>query len=374
MNPRKAPDFWLFCATVILLAVGVFMVFDASYAVAGQVKYTGRDSFYYMKRQVVFILIGLAGMFLAMRIRYWKLRSFATIGLLLSIIGLGLVFVPGIGVTANGAARWIRCGGLLTIQPSEIAKLGLVLYLAAQLSSKRERVRDWWSGMVPALVPLVVMGALIMKEPDMGTTVVLAGTTLVMLYMAGAKSRHLTAVVLAGVILGSVLIFMAGYRRERVLSFIDPFGDYYGSGYQVCQSLIALGSGGLRGVGLCEGSQKLFYLPAEHTDFILSVLGEETGLIGTSLIAMLFLLFAARGLSVARGTRDDFGRLLAGGLSVLIGGQALLNMCVVTSSVPATGVPLPFISYGGSALVVGLVCVGILLSVSRRDGYVRGCR
>ena len=260
------------------------------------------------------------------------------------------------------------------MQPSEFAKLGLVIYLAALLASREQRIREWWHGPVPALIPLLLIAVLVMLEPDMGTTVVLAATTLVMIYMAGARKRHLAVVMAVGLAIGTALIATSGYRRERVLSFVDPFEDYYGSGYQVSQSLIALGSGGIYGVGLCEGREKLFYLPAEHTDFIFSVLGEETGLVGTSALTLLFLLFAARGFSVACRTKEGFGRLLAAGLTALICGQALLNICVVTSSVPATGVPLPFVSYGGSSLVLSLLCVGILLSVSKDPSYSKGYR
>ena len=369
MNTKKSPDMWLFSLTIALLVIGVFMVFDASYGRAGQVKYTGGDSFYFLKRQAAYALAGIVMMFLAMHVRYWKLRRLGLILLLLSIVALALVFVPGFGILVNGARRWIRIGPI-TIQPSEFAKLGLIVYLAALLSAKRRDIRDWKRGLLPALAPLAPIGMLTMAQPDMGTTIVLTATALAVIYMAGARKRHLTLVLLIGFVLGSALIFTSPYRRERILSFVDPFEDYHGGGYQVCQSLIALGSGGIFGVGVCESREKLFYLPAEHTDFILAVLGEEMGLIGTSSMVVLFLLFGARGFTVAYRTRQDFGRLLAGGISALICGQALLNMYVVTSSVPATGVPLPFISYGGSSLAMNLLCVGILLGVSKYPGPI----
>jgi cell division protein FtsW len=368
---KKSPDVWLFTAAVILWAVGIFMVFDASYARAGQGHYTGGDSYYYVKRQVLFSVVGFVMMFAAMRVRYWKLRPFGFTLMLLSIIGLGLVFVPGLGKIANGASRWIHFAGI-TIQPSEFAKIGLVLYLASLLSGKRQEIRDWKKGLPAVLIPLGLMGGLVMKQPDMGTTIVLTATTLVMVFMAGGRLRHLAVMVLVGAVLGTALIATSAYRRERILSFMDPFEDYHGGGYQVCQSLIGLGSGGLLGVGLCEGKEKLFYLPAEHTDFIMAVLGEETGFVGAAFVAFLFLFLGARGLSVAYNTKDDFGRLLAGGISVLIAGQALMNMYVVTSSVPATGVPLPLISYGGSSLALNLLCVGVLIGVSSHTAPVKG--
>lgn len=362
---RKSVDLGLFTVTIALLVIGLFMVFDASYARAGQMKLTGNDSLYFMKRQAVFALVGLIAMFLGMRISSQRLRKISVGLLVASIVGLALVFVPGLGVTVNGATRWIKCPGFGRFQPSELAKLGLVLYLATYLTVKGRDIRDLKRGFFPALIPLLPIGALVMKEPDMGTTIVLMLTGLAMVGVAGARKRHIAAVLAFGFLAGSILIMTSNYRKERVMSFRDPFKDYYGSGYQVSQSLIALGSGGLFGVGLCESREKLFYLPAEHTDFIFAVLGEEAGLIGTLFIAGLFLFFGARGFSVACGANESFSRLVAAGLSVMIMGQALLNMCVVTSSVPATGVPLPFISYGGSSLVLNLFSVGILLGISK---------
>ena len=364
---KKSVDLGLFTVTIALLVIGIFMVFDASYARAGQMKLTGNDSLYFMKRQAVFAVVGLIAMFLGMRIPYQKLRKVSVGLLLVSIVGLALVFVPGLGVTVNGATRWVKCPGFGQFQPSELAKLGLVLYLAAYLTVKGKEVRDP-RGFIAALIPLIPISALVMVEPDMGTTIILVLTGVAMVGIAGARKRHVALVLALGLLAGSALILTSNYRKERVMSFRNPFKDYYGSGYQVSQSLIALGSGGPFGVGLCESREKLFYLPAEHTDFIFAVLGEEAGLIGTLLVTGLFLFFAARGLRIANQTRDNFARLLAAGLSIMISGQALLNICVVTSSVPATGVPLPFISYGGSSLALNLFCAGILLGISKYNG------
>lgn len=371
MNPKKTPDMWLFAITIALLVIGLFMVFDASYARAGQVKYTGGDPFYFIKRQAIFAMAGLVLMFVAMRIPYWKLKRFGFVLLLVSIIGLAFVQVPGVGVMVNGARRWIHFAGI-TIQPSEFAKLGLVIYMVAYLSTRQRELRVWSDGLLKALFPLAPIAVLVMAQPDMGTTIVLCAMAVVMIYLAGAQKQHITMIIVAGLILGMLFSFSSPYRRERMTSFANPFGDYHESGYQVCQSLIALGSGGIFGVGLCEGKEKLFYLPEAHTDFILAVLGEEVGLIGTIIVAALFFMFAVRSYIIAFHTRETFGRLLAAGLGTLISGQALLNMCVVTSSVPATGVPLPFISYGGSSLALNLLCVGILLGISRYPGHIKG--
>jgi cell division protein FtsW len=361
---KRSPDIWLFAITVALLVIGIFMVFDASYARAGQAKFTGGDSYFFVKRQAVFAMIGLIAMFIAQRIPYWRLKPYTGIFLLLGIIGLGAVFVPGVGRSVNGATRWIG-NGMFNIQPSEFAKLGLVLYLAHRLSRTKIDIRSFRSGILPALVPMAVIGALVMAEPDMGTTVITCATGVILMYIAGARKSHMTLVISGALVLGALLILIEPYRVARLITFLNPFADYSGHGYQVCRSLIALGSGGPLGVGLCESREKVFYLPAEHTDFILAVLGEEAGLIGTVGLATLFLLFAIRGFKIARKTKDNFGKFLATGITCLIAGQALLNMLVVTSSVPATGVPLPFISYGGSSLALNLMIVGILLGISQ---------
>ena len=369
MSAKRSPDFVLFSLTITLLVIGVFMVFDASYARAAAEL---GDRVFFLKKQGVFAIIGLIAMFVGMKIPYWQLRPFASGLLMVSIIGLGLVFVPGLGESVNGATRWVKCPGFGQFQPSELAKLGLILYMASYLASVGKDIRGFKKGFFWALVPLVPIAVLIMAEPDMGTTIVLSMSAMAMIYMAGARKRHVAAVLAVGLLLGSLLIMTSHYRRDRMFSFTNPFRDYYVTGYQACRSLTALGSGGPLGVGLCEGREKLGYLPEEHTDFIFAVLGEETGLIGTLLVVALFLGFGARGFIIAYRTKDSFGRFLAGGISAMICGQALINMLVVTSSIPATGVPLPFISYGGSSLTLNLFCVGILLGVSKYPVPVKG--
>jgi len=359
---RRSPDIWLFAITVALLVIGIFMVFDASYARAGQVKYTGGDSYFFVKRQAVFAIMGLIAMFIAQRIRFWKLKPYGAAFLMLTIIGLAAVLA--VGRNAGGATRWIGYGSI-NIQPSEFAKLALVLYLANLLTRPRFDITDFQTGLIPAMIPIGIIAVLVMAEPDMGTTIVTCATGVVLVYISGARRSHMALIMVSAVVLGIILIITEPYRMSRLTSFTDPFASYHGDGYQVCRSLIGLGSGGPLGVGLCEGREKIFYLPAEHTDFILAVLGEEMGLIGTMGLATLFLLFAVRGYHIAKKTKDNFGKLLAVGLTSLISGQALLNMLVVTSTVPATGVPLPFISYGGSSLMLNLMSVGILLGISQ---------
>ncbi|MDI6826955.1 MAG: putative lipid II flippase FtsW [Armatimonadota bacterium] len=363
---RQPADTLLFLLIVIFIVGGTLLVFDASYPTAGQAKYTGGDSSYFFKRQAIFSLVGFLVLLVIMRIPYWKLRKISFAFLIVSIIGLAAVFIPGIGYEVNGSSRWILIKCLhIQIQPSEITKIALILFLATYLSNKRADIRKLKEGLLIPLLFTGLIGALIMAEPDMGTAIVICATSLAMLFISGAKLRHLAVIFIIGVILGSILIVIEPYRMARVMSFRNPFADYYGNGYQVCRSLIALGSGGIRGVGLCEGREKCFYLPAPHTDFILATLGEELGLIAALGLAGLFLIFGLRGLVIARRTKENFGKFLAAGISLLISGQALLNMLVVTSSVPPTGVPLPFVSYGGSSLVLNLLGAGILLGISQ---------
>lgn len=362
---KKTPDMRIFILTLLLLVIGLLMVYDASYARASHELH--HDSMKYMKLQSRYAVLGILFMFAAMRIPYWKYRPYTGWLVGIAIVGLLLVFTP-LGHAANGAKRWLDFR-VTRVQPSEIAKLCMVIYVAFVLAAKKSLVRDWREIAVPIGVPVGAVGLLIVKE-DMGTAIVFIATMFVMLFMAGARARHLLTVAGGFVVLGLFLAFSKPYRAERMMTFVDPFKDSKHTGYQVCQSLIAVGSGGVRGMGFCEGRQKLFYLPEEYTDFIFAVLGQEWGLIGTLSMTALFLMFGYFGLSIARKTKEGFGRLIAGGISILISGQALLNMLVVTSSVPATGVPLPFISYGGSSLIINLICVGVLLGVSQYPGVI----
>ncbi|MHB1000953.1 MAG: putative lipid II flippase FtsW [Armatimonadota bacterium] len=364
MESKKKIDLVLFILTVGLVVTGVALVFDASYARAS---HEIGNSKHYGNKQMIYAVIGIVAMLLTMAsLKYWKLKNFAMVFLVLSIVSLVLVFVPGLGVSVNGAKRWIDIAGQ-RIQPSEFAKLGLIIYLAAFLSSKKREVRDVKQGLLPLLLPVAAVGILVVKE-DMGTAIVVIATTLAMIYMSGAKGKHVWTIILGCTILGIGFILAEPFRVTRLLTFLDPFKDAQNTGYQVCQSLISLGSGGLFGMGFCEGRQKLLFMPEEHTDFIFSVLGQEKGLLGTAALSLAFLGFGIRGIMIAMKTKEPFGKLLAGGITVMICGQALLNMAVVTSSIPTTGVPLPFISYGGSSLLMNLICVGILLGISKYPG------
>lgn len=364
MRTKKLPpDYWLLGATAALLAIGVVLVFDSSYARAGEMRLTGNDSWYFVKRQLIFAVIGIFGMIAAMNI---KLNSYRKLALPLMLASVGLliaVLIPDVGVKVNGAMRWFQIGPV-RLQPSEIAKLALILYLAHALARQNNRIRYFGRGVMRHLIWVGIIAGLVLVEPDMGTTIVLVGVAFIMLFTAGAMKRHLFGIGALGVSLVGLMIIIEPYRWARIKVFLDPTSDYYGAGYQITQSLMALGTGGLYGVGLVEGRAK-HYLPAAHTDFILATLAEEAGLIGVTLLLMLFAILTYRGFAIAGSSRSSYGALLAVGVTSLIALQTVINVGVVTSLIPTTGVPLPFISYGGSSLVFTLIAVGILLSVSR---------
>jgi cell division protein FtsW len=358
---RKQPaDFWFFAATVILVVVGVLLVFDASYARAADKAVD--NPWFFVKKQIMFAIAGFLALLVAMKIRPKKLRKATKIVLSLSIILLGLVMVPGIGKSIGGAARWIPIGPF-HLQPSELAKLAVVMYLADRFAAKGLRIRRFGT-LIPHLLVVGVIAGLVLIEPDMGTTAAIIFTTGAMIYVAGVKKRHIFAIALTGLLLTCLLIAIEPYRLERVTNFLNPGHDYYGGGYQITHSLIAQATGGIAGQGICEGREK-YYIPAPETDMIAATLAEEAGFIGMVILLSLFVVFTYRGLSIGHRAKSSYSSLLAIGFTSLIGIQALVNIAVLTASVPATGVPLPFISYGGSYLIVMLFGSGVVLSVSR---------
>lgn len=362
MYPRKkSPDILLFAATVLLLSIGIVMVYSASQVTAFE---RMDDTFYYLKRQLVWALIGLAAMVSIMKLDYWKYKKIAVPFLVVAFLLLIIVLLPGIGREVKGAQRWLGFG-MLRVQPSEVIKLSLVVFMAYGLARYRDRLRYFTVGLLPFLVILALASGLILMQPDLGTAVSMAGTVYIMFFAGGARGKHLAYLALAGVSAVGLAIALEPYRMSRFLAFLDPWKDPTGTGYHIIQSLYALGSGGLFGVGLGEGHQKFFYLPEQHTDFIFAVLGEELGFFGGSLVIILFLLFIWRGFKIALSTQDSFASLLAVGVTSMIALQAVINIGVVTGSLPITGIPLPLISFGGSSLVFTLIGVGILLNISR---------
>jgi cell division protein FtsW len=365
---EKGPmDKLLFLLTLILLGVGIVTVYDASYALA--IEHKHGDSFYFVKLQAAWAVLGLIVMVISRYVPYWKWKQFAVPGIMIATLLVLAVLIPHIGISVGGARRWVGHGPF-RIQPSELAKIALVLYLARIGSVGPRAMRNFKHGLLPPLLVIGLLALLIAKEPDLGTAMVLAGTGFVMLFLGGARTSHMSAVGAFSVLCLAVLAFSRSYSHHRLTSFLNPEADQYRSGYQVWHSLVAIGTGGIYGVGLGAGIEKLF-IPMARTDFILPVIAEEWGLIGTLTLVLVYLLIAARGLAIAHGNKDAFGALLAAGITVIIGIQSIINVAVATSSIPDTGVPLPFISYGGSSLVLMMWGIGMLLNIScHPDGPV----
>ena len=355
------PDTLLFSVVAILVGIGLVMIFSASSATAYSAYH---DSMYYLKRQFIWFIVALFAAYGAYRIDYHQLKKAAPLLLILSIVSLVLVLVPHVGVLANGARRWLGAGGL-TVQPSEFAKLALVVFLAAKLSSRGDRITSLVRGLFPLCIPMAIMVMLILKEPDMGTASLLAMVAFAMFFAAGARIEHLVLILLTTAPLVALSVLSSPYKRARILAFLNPWKDPQNTGFHIVQSLLALGSGGIFGVGLGASRAKFFYLPEQYTDFIYAVIGEELGLIGAVSVILLFLIFAYRAIRIAIGAPDRFGFFLAVGCTALIVIQAFINIGVVTSSWPVTGVPLPFVSFGGSSLVVSLVAVSLIINVGR---------
>ncbi len=364
-DKRFAPDRFLFGLTLILVALGVSMVFDASYPLAYEMY---GDGMYFFKKQALWAVIGLGAMLLMSRISYWKLARWAFPLLLVTFAALIAVHIPHIGHDAQGATRWIGYGPI-RIQPSEFAKFAIVLYLARVIAARPRLMGTFWTGVFPRLLIALGLVVLVERQPDMGTAITILLVVLLLFYTGGMRIQWLAALlaVFSVCALGVVLHQGTdGYRWKRVTTFVNPDNDPLNTGYQIRQSLLAFGTGGPTGVGFGESRQKRRgSLPAQRTDFIFAIIGEEFGLVGTGVVMTLFLVLCAKGFDIARRTRDPQGSLIATGLTGIIAVQWIVNVAVVTASIPATGVPLPFFSYGGSSLVLTLMSVGVLLNISQ---------
>lgn len=357
-----SPDYGLVIVIATLLSFGLIMVYSSSVVTA----YTSyRNQYHFLVKQALSAGLGVTAMLVLMRVDYHIFRAFSLPGLIVTTVLLAVVLVPGLGREVYGAQRWISIGSF-SLQPSELAKLALIIYMAHWLTEKKEKVRDLAYGFVPFTVLLSVVVVLLLKQPDMGTAFVVVTTAIAIFFAAGAHLVQLGFLIVSGGLVLIPLIRLAPYRFERFISFLDPWGRPLASGYHVVQSLLALGAGGITGVGLGVGRQKFLYLPFPHTDSIFAVIGEELGLLGTLGVLVLFVLFAYRGIRIAWYAPDQFGRLLATGATCGIAFQAMINMAVLTSSVPFTGITLPFISYGGSSLIATLATCGVLLNISRQ--------
>jgi cell division protein FtsW len=350
----------LLCAVLALVTLGLVMVYSAS-AVLAQDKLG--DSLFFLKRQLAAAGMGLVAMAVAMKVGWRKLARWAYPLLLVAIVLLVLVVIPGIGHTAGGARRWIRLPGF-GLQPAEVAKFAWVVYLSYSLAKKREKVASFSVGFLPHLALCGLLVMLCMLQPDFGSSVLLVFMLFVLLFAAGAKLSYLVGMVLLALPLGYVAIASSPYRMKRILAFLDPWAHRHDVGYQVAESLMSIGSGGVSGLGLGDGRQKLFFLPEAHTDFIFSILGEETGLIGVGLLVLLYGVVLWRGVRASLAAGETFGTYLGLGITSIIAFQATVNMCVAMGLLPTKGLTLPFVSYGGTSLVVLMGAAGVLLSLS----------
>jgi cell division protein FtsW len=361
MPKPKSLDYIFLFAVIALCAVGLTMIFSASPTMA--MKYG--DTLYFVKRHLFYLVLGFAALYYAYRLDLDKLKHSAVAVMIIAVALLVAVFLPGVGRKVLGASRWIDLG-ILSFQPSELIKFAMVLFLAKWLADRKTLITDPIRGFLPPLLWLGLVSVLIMKQPDMGTNLAIAGTFFAMLFVAGADLRHLGGLALLGLTAIVGLSITEPYRLRRLLAYLDPWQDPQGIGFHIIQSLLAVGSGGLFGLGLGASRQKFFYLPQQFTDFIFAILCEELGLLGGASVVALFTLFAARGFMIALAAKDDFKRFLAVGLVSWLTIQAMINIMVVLGVIPTTGIPLPFISYGGTATIINLFAVGVVLNVSRK--------
>ena len=365
MPRRLQTDRWLFLATVALCLIGAVMVFSSSAMTARE---QFGSSYHFLLRQVLWLVVGLAGMLGLMNFDYRKFRQLPFL-----FTGMFVVLLLLIGVffldRSHATHRWIRIGPA-SLQPSELAKLVVILFLAWFLELRRRPhsfgVNDWRHTLAPALAPVFVLVALVVLEPDLGTAVAISLVAFTILFVAGLSWTYVGAAGIAGFATIAALILDRSYRYERVVAFLNPGADPQGHGFQLMQSLIAVGSGGFTGVGLMESKQKLFYLPEASSDFIFAVICEELGFLGAAFVLALFAVYGWRGIRAAMRAPDDFGRFVAVGITAMVISQALINLGVVLGMMPTKGIPLPFISYGGSSLLVMLLATGVLLNISQQ--------
>ena len=355
-------DVTLIAVIFILVFFGLVMVFSASAPTA--LAYEGNE-YHFIIRQGICAILGFFAMFICANIDYHIYGKWAFPILVASLLILFTVYIPGIGMVINDARRWIGIGGL-SLQPSEITKIGVIIFFSYSLSIMKSKIRQFWRGVMMYLVILGIFAIVLMKQPHFSCTVVLCLSCVVIMFVAGAKIWHFGVLAVLAGIAGTILVLKEPYRLERVLTFLEPFADTADSGYQITNSLYAIGSGGLFGLGLGMSRQKLLYLPEPHNDFIFAIICEELGLLGALVVVVLFGMLIWRGYRIAQTARDSYGSYLATGITSLIGIQTVLNIAVVTSSVPVTGVALPFFSYGGTSLVIMLASIGILLNVSKQ--------
>jgi cell division protein FtsW len=353
----------LLIVTTILICVGIVMVYSSSSCIAYE---NFHDSAAYLKRHLAHIIIALILAAPLFKTDYRKMKKYAGFLLVFAVFILLLVFLPGISNKTYGANRWIKIG-FLSFQPSEIAGLALIFYTADVLERKQAHIRNFFYGFAPRIFAAGVIVSLILLQPDLGNSAALLFVVLIMMYVSGANMAHLAPFIVPALPVVYFLMFKVPYRLSRIMNYLDPWRDAQGGGFQIVQSFLALGGGGLFGVGLGCSRQKLFYLPQAHTDFIFSIIGEEVGIIGTLGVLFLFIVFIYLGTRIAIKARDLFGKFLGLGITVSIGLKAIINMAVSIGAIPTKGLPLPFISYGGTAIIVNIIAVALLLNIERNS-------
>lgn len=359
----KKLDTTLLLVTLILVTIGTVMVYSSSSIIALK-RYN--DAQYFLKKQFFFVLLGLAAMVFMTKIPYQYLRKWAFPGIILSLFLLVLLLIPHVGIRVGGATRWLKVG-IFSFQVTELVKVTTVVFLAHLITKRISAIGDFKKGiLVPLSITMLIVG-LIVLEPDFGTAVIITTIMILMLYLSGCRIVHLAGLVALFSPVAVLLIYQKSYRLERLISYLNPWKDPQKSGFQIIQSLLSFGSGGTFGVGIGDGMQKLFYLPEPHTDFILSIIAEESGFFGVALIIVLFSIFILRGFLISFRAPDLFSSLLAAGLTMIISLEAFINIAGVMGLIPLKGLALPFISYGGSSLIMSLTTVGILLNISSHE-------
>ena len=364
LSREKKPDLILLLVTLLLVTIGTVMIYSSSSILATE---RFQDGQFFLKKQLLFLGLGLMLMILMIRIPYYQLRKLAWPGIAASAIFLCAIWIPHLGIRAGGAVRWLKLG-IFSFQVSEMVKVALILFLAHFLTERVNHIREVRQGLLIPLTVTAVLVGLILLQPDFGTTVIIAVIALMMLYLAGGRIVHLAGLIALFIPVALWLLLRKSYRLARLTAFLDPWKDPRHSGFQIIQSLISFGSGGPFGVGIGDGMQKLFYLPEPHTDFILAVIAEEAGLIGVGLILFLYFILILRGFRISLKAPDLFGNLLAAGLTMMLALEAFINMAGVMGLIPLKGLALPFLSYGGTSLIMSLVAVGILLNISSYEG------
>jgi len=357
---EKRYDIIIILVTLVLVIIGTVMIYSSSSIMATE---RFNDGYYFLKKQLVFVLLGLVIMIVMSKIPYRHLRKVAYLGILVSLVLLCVVLIPGFGVKVGGATRWMRIGGF-SFQVAEVVKVALVIFLAHFFTKKAEHIREFLKVFLVPLIITFTMVGLILLQPDFGTSVVIMVVMLSMFFLAGCRIIYISGVLAAFMPAGIALIMYESYRLKRLLAFLDPWQDPTNSGFQIIQSFISFGSGGTFGVGIGNSMQKLFYLPEPHTDFILSVIAEEGGFIAVTAVITLFIILVIRGFLVSLHSSDLFGTLLAGGLTVVIAVGVFINTACVMGLLPTKGLALPFLSYGGTSLIISMAIIGILLNIS----------